>query len=170
MRIWLAPAASLIIACEGADEKPAPVPAPPPAVTVAAAPSTGPAKPACEHTGRWAKCSIERRLKQAGLVLKELDDEPKRAGFSIEPIVYTVGSAARLEIFIYTDAKAAEKDMATIDTLTATPPGSPSQWESAPTLIRSANLAAVLLSQNPRQAERVMLAITAGPPQPGSPR
>jgi hypothetical protein len=39
-----------------------------------------------------------------------------------------------------------------------------------PTFIRSANLIGILTSQNARQAERVILAITAGAPQPGSPR
>ena len=123
----------------------------------------------CEHTGQWAACSLERRLKQSGFVVRKLDEKPARAGFTIEPIVYSLGSS-RLEVFIYPDEKALGKDMESLDTLAVAPRGSTAAWPSTPTLIRSANLAAVLLSQNQRQAERVVLAITAGPPQPGSPR
>ena len=124
----------------------------------------------CRHTGSWEACTMERRLKQAGFVLKRLDEKPgTRAGFSVKPIAYSLGSS-RLEAFIYDDEKALARDMALIDTVTVAPRGSPPAWESTPMLIRSGNLAVVLLTQNPRQAERVMLAITAGAPQPGSPR
>lgn len=126
---------------------------------------------ACPHDGKWALCSIEKRLRQSGFVVKRVDgDTAHRIGFSVKPAVYTLGQS-RLEIFLYSDSAALAKDVAKLDTLTAGPVGSPSQWgEVPPMLIRSANLAAVLLSTNPRQAERVSLALTAGPPQPGSPR
>ena len=101
--------------------------------------------------------------------MKKLDEKPERAGFSIEPIVYSLG-ASRLEVFFYDDEKSADKDVAVLDTILVAPKGTQSAWPSTPLLIRSANLTAVLLTQNQRQAERVMLAITAGPPQPGSPR
>ena len=123
----------------------------------------------CEHTGLWAPCTIERRLKQAGFVVKKLDESPDRAGFTVKPEVYTLGSS-RLEVFIYDDEKSLQGDMQAIDTITAAPRGVTPAWPSTPILIRSANLAAVLLTQNQRQSERVALAITAGPPQPGSPR
>ena len=123
----------------------------------------------CEHTGQWASCSLERRLKQSGFVVKKLDEEPARPGFNVNPVVYSLGSS-RLEVFIYDDEATLERDLRAMDTVAVAPKGSAASWPSAPTLIRSANLAAVLLTQNPRQAERVVLAITAGPPQPGSPR
>ena len=113
---------------------------------------------------------MERRLKQAGFVVKRLDEKPgKRAGFTVEPIVYSLGSSS-LEAFIYDDEESLERDIARIDTTTVAPKGVPSTWESTPVLIRSGNLAVVFLTQNQRQAERLMLAITAGAPQPGSPR
>ena len=123
----------------------------------------------CEHTGQWASCSLERRLKQSGFVLKKLDEKPSRPGFNVRPVVYSLGSS-RLEVFIYDNEAALQRDLRAIDTVAVAPKGSTASWPSTPTLIRSANLAAVLLTQNPRQAERVVLAITAGPPQPGSPR
>ena len=139
---------------------------------VSAAPSSPPptavANP-CEHTGLWAACSVERRLKQSGFVVKKLDEKPERAGFNVKPIVYSLGSSRR-EVFIYDDERSAVRDLNALDTVTVAPTGSTGSWPSTPTLIRSANLAAVLLTENRRQAERVMLAITAGPPQAGSPR
>jgi len=124
----------------------------------------------CPHTGLWALCTVERRLKQAGFVVRAVEGaSPVRSGFSLKPSVYTLGSS-RLEVFIYDSEAAMSKDMSGLDTLTVTPAGTPSSWESPPVLIRNANLAAVLLTDNGRQAERVALALTAGAPQPGSPR
>lgn len=123
----------------------------------------------CGHTGLWSECSLERRLKQSGFVVKKLGEKPQRAGFAIKPVVYSLG-ASRLEVFFYDDEKSAGRDLAQLDTVIVAPKGSQVAWPSTPTFIRSANIAAVLLTQNQRQAERVVLAITAGPPQPGSPR
>ncbi len=140
-----------------------------PIVAIPKSASPQPVVNRCEHTGLWAECSLERRLKQSGFVVKKLEERPSRAGFSIKPVVYSLG-ASRLEVFFYEDEQSANRELAALDTVIVAPKGSQSPWSSAPTLIRSANLAAVLLSQNPRQAERAVLAITAGPPQPGSPR
>jgi hypothetical protein len=101
--------------------------------------------------------------------VKKLAESPHRAGFSITPTVYSLG-ASRLEVFFYDDEQSASNDIASLDTVAVVPKGSQSTWPSTPVLIRSANLAAVLLTDNQRQSERVVLAITAGPPQPGSPR
>ena len=142
----------------------------PPVETIVSDSATASNASPCRHTGLWAECTMERRLKQAGFVVKRLDEKPgKRAGFTVEPIVYSLGSS-RLEAFIYDDEEALERDIAQIDTTTVAPKGVPSAWESTPVLIRSGNLAVVFLTQNQRQAERLMLAITAGAPQPGSPR
>jgi hypothetical protein len=73
---------------------------------------------------------------------------------------------ARLEVFVYPDEAALARDIAGIDTLTASPRGKPGAWETPPTFVRSANLAAVFLTDSPVQAERLTLAITAGAPQP----
>ena len=165
--------ALIAAACSGGDDKPARAIAPE-MKSVAASPgapadSIRPPVNPCGHTGLWAECSLERRLKQSGFVVKKLDEKPARAGFAIKPVVYSLG-ASRLEVFFYDDEKSAGKDLSQLDTVTVAPKGSQVAWPSTPTLIRSANLTAVLLTQNQRQAERVVLAITAGPPQPGSPR
>ena len=129
------------------------------------------AAPSCPHDGKWALCSVMNRLRQAGFVLKPVDTAAsRRKGFSIPPAVYTLGHS-RLEIFLYADSGAMSKDMMAMDTVAAGPRGSPSQWgDLPPVLVRSVNLAAVFLSSSQRQAERLALAITAGPPMAGSPR
>ncbi len=125
----------------------------------------------CPHTGLWAQCSIENRLRQSGFVAKRLDEEaPKRAGFTVKPIVYKLGKS-RLEVFVYKDEASLAKDISGLDTILVAPLGvAATPWEGQPVLVRSANLAAVLLDASPRQAERFSNALTAGPPQPGSPR
>ena len=133
------------------------------------APTAQPVQSGCEHTGQWSECTLERRLKQQGFVVKRVEEDVSRAGFSPSPTVYMLGSS-RLEAFFYKSEAELAKDLQQIDTVAAAPKGTTASWPSTPIFIRSANLAAVFLGQNPRQVERLTLAITAGPPQPGSPR
>jgi hypothetical protein len=128
--------------------------------------STTPTKPACPRTGKWALCSVETRLGQSGFVVRRVSgDARRRAGFSVAPAVYTLGRT-RLEVFIYPNESALAADVAKIDTVIAAPRGSRNPWLMIPTFVRSANLAAVFLTDNPTQAERFTLALTAGAPQP----
>jgi hypothetical protein len=128
---------------------------------------TSPAASECPRTGRWALCSVERRLTQSGFVVRRVDGAPpRRAGFSVLPAVYTLGRS-RLEVFIYPSEATLAADVAKIDTVSAAPPGAKNPWPFfSPTFVRSANLAAVFLTDNPTQAERLTLALTAGAPQP----
>lgn len=120
----------------------------------------------CPRTGLWATCSVETRLGQAGFVVRRVTEgAPRRAGFSVAPVAYNLGRT-RLEVFIYPSQSALAADMARIDTVTAAPRGARNPWLMIPTFVRSANLAAVFLTDNPTQAERLTLALTAGAPQP----
>ncbi len=121
----------------------------------------------CPRTGHWALCSLEKRLEQSGFVLRKQEEATNRSGFSVKPVVYMLGRA-RLEVFIYADESALSRDLAKLDTTLAAPRGQTNDWQIPPRFVRSANLAAVLLTRNEQQAERVTLALTAGPPQPGS--
>jgi hypothetical protein len=134
-----------------------------PAVAATAAPSSG----GCPRTGKWALCSVENRLVQSGFVVRRANSEaPHRAGFSVTPAVYTLGRS-RLEVFIYPSEAALAADVAKLDTVSAAPRGAKNPWPFfSPTFVRSANLAAVFLTDNPTQAERLTLALTAGAPQP----
>lgn len=120
----------------------------------------------CPRTGRWALCSLETRLVQSGFVVRRVGGEARRrAGFSVPPVTYTLGRT-KLEVFIYPSESALAADMAKLDTVIAAPRGARNPWLMIPTFVRSANLAAVFLTDNPTQAERFTLAITAGAPQP----
>jgi hypothetical protein len=134
----------------------------------ASADSTPPEKaPTCPRTGKWALCSVEKRLEQSGFVLrKAVVPGPKRAGFSVTPTTYLLGSA-KLEVFLYPDEVSLARDWARLDTLTASPRGTTPAWEAPPTLVRSANLAALFISDSPTKSDRLALALTAGAPQPG---
>jgi hypothetical protein len=148
-----------VVGCTGPSDKSAPVDSVTTPPTVTSSPgSQRDVGGSCPHTGRWAICNVEQRLRQAGFVAKRVSgDSTRRAGFSITPIVYTLGHA-RLEVFIYNDSAVLAREIAAMDTV------------GPPLVIRSANLAAVYIGDNARQAERLALAITAGAPQPGSPR
>jgi len=132
---------------------------------VSSTPSSS-SKPACPRTGKWALCSVETRLKQSGFVIEPAHgSQPRREGFSVSPVAYTLGKS-RLEVFIYASPEAAAKDVARLDTLAAALHGARSNWAMPPTFVRSANLIAVFLTESQVQAERLTLALTAGPPQP----
>jgi hypothetical protein len=123
-------------------------------------------KPACPRTGLWALCSLEKRLTQSGFVVNHVTEPaPRRAGFSVGPVAYKLGRS-RLEVFIYADSAAARRDVAKLDSLTASPRGAGNVWGTAPTFVHSGNLLAVFLTDSPQQAERLSLALTAGAPQP----
>src|ERR1700738_5732434 len=70
-----------------------------PSSAVPASAQTNPSP--CPRTGRWALCSLEKRLKQSGFVVKRVAGEaPRRAGFSVPPTAYTLGHS-RLEGVVY---------------------------------------------------------------------
>jgi hypothetical protein len=119
----------------------------------------------CPRTGRWASCSLEKRLEQAGFVARQAEGEaPRRAGLSVQPQAYTLGRAY-LEVFIYPDEAAMKRDLAGLDTNVVAPRGGKNDWRMPPRFIRSGNLIAVLLTSNEQQAERLTLAVTAGHPE-----
>lgn len=171
---WLILTSATLVACTGSSSESAgttsstpttssSVSAARPMVVGNAAPLSG----GCPRTGKWALCSVENRLVQSGFVVRRLNGEaPHRAGFSVTPAVYTLGRS-RLEVFIYPSESALAADVAKMDTISAAPRGAKNPWPFfSPTFVRSANLAAVFLTDNATQAERLTLALTAGAPQP----
>lgn len=166
---------SLCLLIVGCDRSPQARPGTPHVAAADPTAATNPQLPAstdsgspCPRTGRWAICSLEKRLEQSGFVLRKVNGgNPRRLGFGVEPVVYSLGRA-RLEVFIYPDEAALIQDIARIDTMIVAPRGQKNDWEIPPRFIRSGNLVAVFLTRNEQQAERMTLAITAGAPQPGS--
>ena len=175
MRITLIVVLATLAACGGGN-KPAADTSSASAAATGLAPTTGDTTgeradtgakrpPPCPRTGRWELCNVEKRLAESGFVPRRVDDvTPRRPGFSVPPVVYTLGRS-RLEIFLYNDEQSVGRDFARLDSATAAPVGTRSVWTNRPVLVRSANLAAVFLTDNSQRAERLVLALTAGPPQ-----
>jgi hypothetical protein len=134
----------------------------------ATTPSPMPKGSTCPPTGLWALCSVQKRLERAGFVLQKLPDTVAQpSGFRVRPTSYRLGHAT-LAVFLYPDARSLDKDWKQLDSATASPRGRPSAWSAPATLVRSANLAAVFLTESAEEAERLALALTAGEPQPAT--
>ena len=72
---------------------------------------------------------------------------------------------AQLDVFIYADASARERDEGRLDRSKFIEASAEPTLRGEATLIRNANLLAILRSRNDHQRERVSDALTAGPPQ-----
>ena len=134
-----------------------------PAVAAPSGASAGaPSATTCVSEGTWQTCSVEKRLTDAGFVPIQKGTAPGGV-FDVAGTKYALG-AAELNVYLFPSAKEREAAVAAIDTVTVVRGAGASPWSSAPTLITSNNLAAVLLSDNGRLIERVQNAITAGLP------
>lgn len=129
-----------------------------------------PSLPECPNTtGRWDDCNVRQRLERAGLAPQPLPDTLRLPFLKPAGVGYAVGHAV-LRVFLYDSAGSLRSDMAKIDTLRvqSTTGGAPVAWDATPTLITSNNLAAILISDQATQIERVRLALTAGLPAPSA--
>lgn len=119
----------------------------------------GAAEAGCPLTGAWQLCSVEDRLVRAGLAPQRADSAPAPRGGSSATARYWLGGV-EVQVYLFDSAsgrEAAEREL-----------GEPPLLESAVgaprTLVSSANLAAVLHGFQPRQVERVELALSGGLP------
>ena len=132
---------------------------------VAATPSAAPGTDPCPADGRWAECSLVKRLDEAGLA-PQRDSEPVTlAPLSRTGTHLTVGGS-ELDLFFYPDSASRARDDAKLDPKAYIAYDAPQTIRAEPTLIRSVNVIAILHSRRDQQRERVSDAITAGPPQP----
>ena len=120
--------------------------------------------PPCPPTGAWMECHVIDRLERAGLVVTE-GQEP-----ATEPPLQRQGTSldvrnASLEVYIYPDAAARERDERRLDRENYLGADQPPGPVHKPTLVTSANLLVVLDTRRERQRERITLVLTAGPPQ-----
>ena len=135
------------------------VPSPP--LTTAPGKAPSPADTSCPMWGDWQLCSVEYRLVRAGLLLTKGDKPVRYAFMHVPGVVYDVGNA-QIEVFIYPNAQERSRDTDQLDSETVSPKGQPQIWREPPSLAISNNLAAIILSVNARQAERIALALEAG--------
>jgi hypothetical protein len=121
---------------------------------------SGPATDAGAN-GLWTVASLEKRLDLQGMVPRRRPDPVQHPFLTIPGTVYQLGNAD-LQVFIYESAAALARDISKLDTTAVAPIGAPVQWPTKATLITNSNLAAILLSDNALQIERVQKALMAG--------
>jgi len=116
--------------------------------------------------GLWNVANLEKRLDLQGMAPRKLPAPVRHPFLSVDGSAYQVGNA-ELQVSIYDDAAAVERDIARLDTIAVSLRGEQAKWPTKPTLIRNNNLAAILLGQNALQIERVQRALMCGqPPTP----
>jgi hypothetical protein len=103
------------------------------------------------------------RLEHAGLVVTKKDEPARLPMFSVEGITYTT-TRSTIHVFLYPDQAARRRDTERIDSVTVASKGGSYMWSDPAVLVTSNNLAAVVVSPNERQAEQIVLALSAGLP------
>jgi hypothetical protein len=117
----------------------------------------------CPEFGAWRECSVLDRLEDAGLVVKRESDPTELPFFSVKGIRFT-SSRASIHVFLYPDQAARVRDTEQLDSAAVAPRGGTYGWPDPAILVTSNNLAAVVVSPNERQTERIVLALGAGLP------
>ncbi len=119
----------------------------------AASPGAVTAEKAAITRDVWNKAEVVRRLEEAGLVVTDSGKKVHNAALKLEGEELGV-SGGQLEIYVYPDDAARERDAAGLDT---TRKGLPSIYD--PKYIISGNLVAILHTPKDRLAERVRLVL-----------
>ena len=132
---------------------------------IAARPVGAPGSDSCPADGRWAECSLLKRLDEAGLAPRR-DSTPVTLPPLTRPAVKVTVGGSELDLFIYADSASRARDEARLDPRQYVAYDAPQTIRAEPTLIHSVNVIAILHSRRDQQRERVSDAITAGPPQP----
>jgi hypothetical protein len=163
--------AAAIAGC-GKSDVPASSSASPPAAGNAASATATSTSSACPPTGLWAQCSVLYHLDRAGLApkLDSADTKPEQQLLTGTMFAVKIGQTARLEVYLYPDSAARIADETKLDRSQLVSDTAEQTIKRERTLIESVNLVALLTSLNSHQRERVSDALTAGPPQPPTPR
>jgi hypothetical protein len=152
----------------GCGEREQPKSEAPKAAAVAAAESSLASMPSaggtCPTWGLWQACSVEDRISRAGLAVNRKDEGVKHDFMSVEGLVWET-SRAEIQVFLYASEADRKKDTDVLDTVFVAPPGKRIMWRWPAQLVTSNNMAAIILSLNGRQAERIALALGAGLPR-----
>jgi hypothetical protein len=125
-----------------------------------------PGKVSCPANGQWSECAVFDRLDHAGLAPRR---DTSAGVVELAPLTQhgtrlLVGNA-ELDVFVYPDSARRSQDEAHLDRSKYIDAAAEPTLRGEATLIRNANLLAVLRSRNDHQRERVSDALSAGPPQ-----
>jgi len=156
---------ALTVGACGRSDRAADSSAVPPAAVGAAATTAATVKPPCPADGLWHECSLLERLDRSGLAPRK--DSAAVTGSPLrQPGMLIHLGSAELEVFIYPDEASRVADEAKLPKGDFVEAGQPYTMRHERTIIRSANVIALLKSLRDRQRERVADAIMAGAPQP----
>lgn len=118
---------------------------------------------ACPDVAPWRPCSVEDRIARAGLAVNRRPDGVHHDFMHVDGLVWET-SRAEIQVFLYPSEEERRRDTDQLDTVFVSPRGRRIYWKQPATLVTSQNLAAIILSPNPRQTERIALALGAGLP------
>ncbi len=119
----------------------------------------------CPADGWWKECSLTARLLAAGMGVR-LDSAPARDSAIAKPgLLYHIGRST-LQAFLFADSAERKAAAAKLDTSGFIDYMATQVYPPKTSMLQSANLLALLVSQSETQRQRVGDAITAGPPQP----
>jgi hypothetical protein len=130
---------------------------------IAAESSVAAAAAATPSTGKWDEPHLVERLVSAGLAPRAMHDQKGEDYWKVPVLAYQLGRNT-LHVYLYADSLARRAVTATLDTVTASPPGRSGVYALPHILIVQNNLAAVLVGGSETQQERVRLALEAGLP------
>ena len=138
-----------------------------PETAVGAVGSAPAGRAACPATGLWAECSAFQALDRAGLApRRDSSAGPVHLDPLTRPGTRLLLGSAEVDVFIYPSDADRARDEARLDKHQFIEATDEPTLRGEPTLIRNANLLAILHSRNDHQRERVSDALSAGPPQP----
>ncbi|MGH7693895.1 MAG: hypothetical protein ACRENH_02890 [Gemmatimonadaceae bacterium] len=153
---------AIVVAGCARDNPPPSHDTPNPTTVASQQPAAG-ADTSCPKSGAWRPCNVLDRLEHAGLVVTKKSEPARVPMFSVEGITYTT-TVSTIHVFLYPDQAARQRDTERIDAATVAPRGGTYTWSDPAILVTSNNLAAVVVSPNERQTERIVLALSAGLP------
>ena len=119
----------------------------------------------CPADGWWKECSLTARLLAAGMGVR-LDSAPATDSAITKPgLLYHIGRST-LKVFLFADSAERKAAVAKLDTTGFIDYMATQSYPPKTSMLQSANLLALLVSQSETQRQRIGDAITAGAPQP----
>lgn len=155
-----------LMACGGSEPGAAEGPAADSVVVALAdsvAPDTGPIV-GCPEWGLWRECNVQKRLDRAGLRLEKQEETIRHDFLDVEGLVWKT-PRSEIQVFLYANRAARELDLADVDTLNVSGKEKRTYWKEPAVMVSSGNLTAIVISMNPREQERIALALGAGLPE-----
>lgn len=136
-------------------------------LAVPSTPSQSATKDACPADGQWTDCAVFDRLDHAGLAPRR---DSTATNVELAPLTQRgrrllIGNS-ELDVFLFPDQVTRQREESHLDRSKFIEATDEPTLRGEATLIRNANLLAVLRSRNDHQRERVSDALSAGPPQP----